>query len=226
MTSGRISFTFDDGKLSTYSNVFPIFKDAGLRGNLAVITDSVGSTDQYTWDQLAEMAAAGWEVVSHSRTHEFTFMNEAKMHAELVESRAILQAHGHSARVFNMPGGPWGANPEFAPGSPFIRLVERTYDAFTPESRGPHLMKDPVDRYNIGYMCCECYGVAEWEFPLATVLDAVDEAARAGHWVNLNWHDVKGPYVRKLQDILASALPLIRSGNLVNVTLSEGVGLV
>ncbi|MEK7476121.1 MAG: polysaccharide deacetylase family protein [Candidatus Coatesbacteria bacterium] len=222
---GRITFTFDDGKLSTHTNVFPLLRGAGLRGQLAVITDSVGQDQQYSWDHVAEMAAAGWEILSHSRTHDFAIMNDEKMRAEVVGSRDLLRARGYPARVFSMPGGPWGDDPQFEPGSPFVALVRRTYAAFTPESSGPHLMKNPVDPYNLGYMCCECYGVAEWEYPLETILQAIDAVAQDGLWVDLVWHDVRGFYVQKLEAVVAHALPLVRSGRLVNVTISEAIGL-
>lgn len=220
---GRISFTFDDGKLSTYTNVFPLMRAAGLKGHLAVVTDSVGHEDQYAWDMVAEMAAAGWEIMSHSRTHDFHDMTPEKTRAEVVESRAILRGRGYPARIFNFPGGPWSGEPQFAKGTPFDDLVRATYDAYLPDW-GPHPLVPPVDRYDLGHMCCECYGMVEHEWPFAEIMREVEWCAWEGVWCQLLWHDVKGPYLDKFKHVLDRVLPHVRSGMLANVTLSAGLG--
>jgi len=222
--AGRISFTFDDGMRSTYTNVFPLLRDAGLRGHIAVVTDIVGNEGRYTWDEIAAMAAGGWEVMSHSRTHDFTVMDDAKMRAEVVESKAILNARGYPAMVFNMPGGPWSGEPRFAVGSPFDNLVRATYRAYLPDAGVTRLGARP-DPYTLGHFCCECYGILKYELPLEKVLAEVEAAAREGHWINLLWHDVAGPYVDKFKAVLAAVVPHARAGILLNVTVSDALGL-
>lgn len=56
-----ISFTFDNGHLSTYTHAFPLLRKAGLVGHIAAITDLVGKPGRYSWEQIHEMAAAGWK---------------------------------------------------------------------------------------------------------------------------------------------------------------------
>jgi len=222
MGTGRICFTFDDGNLSTFTEVFPLLRQAGMKGHIAVVTDYVGREDKYSWDQVAEMAAAGWEVMSHSRTHDFKAVDKEKMRSEVVGSREILQERGFPARIFNMPGGPWSGESRFAPGSDFEALVRRTYDAFLPD-RGIHPFTESVDRYSIGHICCECYGVREYERPLPEILSSLDEAARTGTFCQLLWHDVRGDYLDKFRRVLARVVPLVREGRLENVTLSDGL---
>src|SRR5579859_7285827 len=141
---GRISFTFDDGNLSTYTEAFPLMKKAGLRGHIAVVTDFVGQPNRYSWEQIKEMTDAGWEVMSHSRTHDFREMPPAKLRAEVVESREILQKKGYPAKVFNIPGGSWSGRADLAEGSDFEKLVRKTYKAYLPDG-DIHPMVDPVD---------------------------------------------------------------------------------
>ncbi|MEK7766069.1 MAG: polysaccharide deacetylase family protein, partial [bacterium] len=216
MNRGRVSFTFDDGCLSTHANVFPRLRDAGIRGNLAVVTDYVGKENKYSWRQIAGMAAAGWEILSHSRTHDFRDMTPEKNRAEVVESREILQGRGYAARIFNFPGGPWSGETQFAPGTLFDDLVRWTYDAYLPD-QGPHPLVEPLDRYNLGHLCCECYGIAKYEAPLEEVFTIVDRAAADGSWCQLLWHDVQGAYVEKLERVIARVVPLVRAGKLANV---------
>jgi len=224
MSAGQISFTFDDGKLSTYTNVFPLMREAGIRGHIAVVTDTVGEEGQYTWDQIAEMAAGGWEIMCHSRTHDFHGMDEKKTRGEVVESREILKKRGYPTRVFNFPGGPWSGEKQFDPGTPFEALVRATYEAYLPD-HGPGVMRDPVDRYMIGHVCCECYEMKELDLPLPKIVEAVDQAARDGAWCQLLWHDVKGRHVGKFKNVLVHVVPLVESGRLRNVTVSEHFGL-
>ena len=74
---------FDDGLLSTYTNAFPVMKERGLVGKVALVTSIVGN-DFYSikWDtttpcmnleQLKELIDAGWEIASHTVTHPYRF---------------------------------------------------------------------------------------------------------------------------------------------------------
>lgn len=224
MGPGTISFMFDDGKLSTYTNVFPLLRHCGFKGQIAVVTDTVGGEDQYTWNQIEVLAAHGWEIVSHSRTHDFTVLDDARMRAEIVEARAILNARGYPARVFNMPGGPWSGQARFATGSAFDALVRSTYDAYVPDS-APHPMALPADRYAIGHACGECYGQVQYERPLAELLATADRCAAEGSWGQFLWHDVKGPYLEKFKTVVLHVERAVRAGRLAVATIPEVLGL-
>lgn len=224
MNRGRASFTFDDGELSTYTAAFPLLRDHELRANLAVVTDWVGGDHRYSWEQIEVMADHGWEVMSHSESHSFAELDELRMHGEVAGSRATLEARGYVPRVFVMPGGSWDDDERFATGSPFEHLVRRTYDAFVPDV-APHPMREPADPYAVGYLCCECYGDTALEAPLEEILATVDRCAAKGLWANLLWHDVKGAYLETLTTVATHVQRLVQEGRLVNVTISEALGL-
>ncbi len=84
--------TFDDGHLNNYTAAFPIMQKYGFTGVLYVIANYMG-TDQYmSADQIKKMAAAGWEVGSHSISHaDLTSLEPYRQRMEVVDSRAILE---------------------------------------------------------------------------------------------------------------------------------------
>ncbi|HUI88580.1 MAG TPA: polysaccharide deacetylase family protein [Anaerolineales bacterium] len=112
-----IIISFDDSWESQYSNAFPIMKKYGFTGVLYTVVSYIGrpsglTTDPsyLTADQLKEMAAAGWEIGSHTETHQnVTVMTDDQLHYEIVQSRKDLQQElGVPILTFAYPFG--GAN--------------------------------------------------------------------------------------------------------------------
>ncbi|NPV71576.1 MAG: polysaccharide deacetylase family protein [Firmicutes bacterium] len=64
-----VVLTFDDGYLSHYEFVYPVMKENGMRGVFFVMPGFVGKDGYASWEQLAEMAAGGMEIESHSFSH-------------------------------------------------------------------------------------------------------------------------------------------------------------
>jgi peptidoglycan/xylan/chitin deacetylase (PgdA/CDA1 family) len=77
LTQGRslparpVILTFDDGYADNYTNAFPLLQKYGMIGHFFVITDFVNEQrpEYLTWQQIAEMAAAGQRIGAHSRDH-------------------------------------------------------------------------------------------------------------------------------------------------------------
>jgi peptidoglycan/xylan/chitin deacetylase (PgdA/CDA1 family) len=106
-----VAVTFDDAYRSTLTHAAPILASIGLPGTVFVPTDFVErrepmswpgidswGTTQYvdelvclTWDELAALREAGWEVGSHTRSHPcLTELDDGPLHEELMESRSLL----------------------------------------------------------------------------------------------------------------------------------------
>jgi len=84
--TGLVSFVFDDTFSSQYTNAKPVFDSLGVVGSLAIVSDFVGSDTSYlSWAQLTNFQAAGWEIMSHSKTHTVRLYvtNEATIRAEM-----------------------------------------------------------------------------------------------------------------------------------------------
>ncbi len=89
-----ILLTFDDANEDNFAAAFPIMQKYGFTGVLYVPYDYIGTPNYLTADQIRTMAAAGWEVGSHTLTHpgNFATLDPASLRAEVVDSRKMLGA--------------------------------------------------------------------------------------------------------------------------------------
>ena len=87
-----ILLTFDDGNEDNYTNAFPIMEKYGFTGVLYIVVHYMDQPNYLTTMQIQEMAAAGWEVGSHSETHTDLLANPDRLRFEIVQSRKDLQS--------------------------------------------------------------------------------------------------------------------------------------
>jgi peptidoglycan/xylan/chitin deacetylase (PgdA/CDA1 family) len=106
--SKTVAITFDDGFRSVVERALPILSDLGLPATLFAVTESVGNEtpmawaglkewlgssfedelQSMSWEQLEQLAGAGWEIGSHTRTHPvLTDLDDASLLEELRGSR-------------------------------------------------------------------------------------------------------------------------------------------
>jgi peptidoglycan/xylan/chitin deacetylase (PgdA/CDA1 family) len=88
-----IIITFDDGNIDNYTNAFPIMQKYGFTGVIYIVSNRLQSEGYMNVEQIKEMAAAGWEVGSHSVSHPNLSDNippEILRH-EIVQSRQDLE---------------------------------------------------------------------------------------------------------------------------------------
>jgi peptidoglycan/xylan/chitin deacetylase (PgdA/CDA1 family) len=83
--------TFDDGNEDNYSTAFPLMQKYGFTGVLYIVVQYMGQPNYLTVDQVKEMAAAGWEVGSHSETHRNLPTSQDALRYEIVQSRTDLE---------------------------------------------------------------------------------------------------------------------------------------
>lgn len=102
-----VVLTFDDGYASTYELAFPLLQAHGFTATVFVITDFVGLSGYLSWAQVAELAAAGWEIGNHTATHpDLARLGPAALHQQIDGAAAALQQHlGQTAPVFSYPAG-------------------------------------------------------------------------------------------------------------------------
>ena len=82
-----IIITFDDANEDNYAHAFPIMQKYGFTGVLYLPYFYIGTPNYLTVDQIQEMAAAGWEIGSHTLNHPTNFLalQPAALRAEIVE---------------------------------------------------------------------------------------------------------------------------------------------
>lgn len=121
-----LSVTFDDAFRSVLTHALPILRDLGIPGTVFVPTGHVGGQpmtwpgiEQWaggpheaelagcTWDELSQLAAADWEIGSHTRSHaHLTALSDEELDAELGESKAACEARlGIPCRSLAYPYG-------------------------------------------------------------------------------------------------------------------------
>ncbi len=107
-----VAVTFDDAYRSVIERALPVLSRHGAPATVFAPTAYVGGGERMdwsamskwartpfapelecmSWDDLRALAAAGWEIGSHSRTHpDLTALGEAELDAELAGSRAACE---------------------------------------------------------------------------------------------------------------------------------------
>jgi len=117
-----VALTFDDGFASALQ-AKPVLEELGWPATVFVVTDAVGSRTPMTWlggppdanedalfplswESLSALAAAGWEIGSHGRTHRLlSDLSDTELAAELAESREAVATRIGSCRGISYPWG-------------------------------------------------------------------------------------------------------------------------
>jgi peptidoglycan/xylan/chitin deacetylase (PgdA/CDA1 family) len=110
--SGAFAITFDDGFRSVVRRALPLLSELGVPATVFAVTEFVGSKrppawpgleewlgtpfeselESLSWDELEQLAAAGWEIGSHSRSHPaLTELDDASLLRELRGSREDVE---------------------------------------------------------------------------------------------------------------------------------------
>lgn len=106
---GTVAITFDDGCETDWTEAAPALRERGFGATFFVIAGFVGRPGYLSRAQLRELAAAGFELGSHSATHRMLpALAPHELEAELAGSRATLEdASGAPVRHFSFPHGRW-----------------------------------------------------------------------------------------------------------------------
>lgn len=103
--------TFDDGTEDNYSQAFPILQALGFTATVFMLPQFAGQNHQgqhyLNWDQIGEMADAGWRFESHGWSHQdLTTLSEAEIDHEAGESKRLLEQRlNRPVRYFAYPFG-------------------------------------------------------------------------------------------------------------------------
>lgn len=115
---GLVGLTFDDGYVNVLENALPELRRHGFTATMFIISGLLGGTNEWedggapVWrlmsaGQVAEVAAAGMEIGSHSRTHpRLRGVETDRLREEVAESRSSLGGLlGASVQGFAYPYG-------------------------------------------------------------------------------------------------------------------------
>lgn len=197
--TAKISFTFDDGLASAFTQAQPTLAKYGLTGTSYVTTGCVGMTTApnacradtdatyMTWAQIKQLQTAGWEIGSHTKTHPYlatsdatdgqpNVLTPAQVTQELSQSKADLAAQGITANAFSTPYGDY--NPTTL-GE--IAKYYTSHRGFADQANNAW----PYNDYLLNDMPVQA-GVT-----VAQVKAKIDAAIANKHWLILTMHDIK-----------------------------------
>ena len=106
--------TFDDGDLSLYAIVYPLFRQYELEATIFLVPNFIGQVGYMSWEQVREMSnyrtSQGkklFHIESHSLTHRMMgSLSEEEIFHELKESKRIIeQRTEHEVSVLALPFG-------------------------------------------------------------------------------------------------------------------------
>ena len=197
--SPLVSFTFDDGFLSSLTEAAPTLQKHGLTGTNYVPTDCVGittvpnscranpSVPYMTWDQIQELQNTyGWEIGSHTASHrclasagngcQDNRLTRAEIDAELAGSKSALAARGINATAFAPPYGDYD------------QTVMATAAKYYSSMRG---FADTGSNYwPYSDYLLQNVPVQEGVTPVETLKAKVDEAIANDTWVVFTFHEI------------------------------------
>lgn len=237
-----VSFTFDDGFLSSLTEAAPTLEEHGLTGTNYVVTDCVGETavpnscradnnvPYMTWAQITQLQAQyGWEIGSHGVDHQCLAstggdcqanqLTAAEVDAQMANSRAALAAHGITATAFAPPYGDYDQT-VLAKAAKYYSSMRGFWD------EGVNLW--PLSDYLVNNVAVE-----EGLDTVATLKAKVDDAIAAKTWVVFTFHDIVAtPSTNpedyefgsaELDELAAYVETRVTAGQIKNVNVSDGL---
>ncbi len=114
-----VVLTFDDGMSDFFTDALPVLTRYGFSATLYIATAFVNGTCDWlqregesarpmmTWEQIAQVQAAGIECGAHSHTHpQLDMLSSSQAQHELITSKNILEEHlGRRVASFAYPYG-------------------------------------------------------------------------------------------------------------------------
>lgn len=197
--TAKISFTFDDGLTSAFTQAQPTLAKYGLTGTNYVISGCVGmsavpntchaNTDAsyMTWEQVKQLQVAGWEIGAHTVTHPYlassdatdgqpNVLTPAQVEQELSQSKADFAAQGIDTKAFSSPYGDYT-------GATLAQIAKfyTSHRGFADQNNNIW----PYNDYLLNNMQVQA-GVS-----VAQVKAKIDAAIAGKYWLILTMHDIK-----------------------------------
>ncbi|MFD9224598.1 polysaccharide deacetylase family protein [Streptomyces sp. NPDC060064] len=101
-----VSLTFDDGRLSHFTEARPILRAHGMRGTFYLISGNLGRPQYMSTSQAKQLADDGNEIGGHTLHHpRLPNLSTTEQKREICDDRKALQKMGFSVRSFAYPYG-------------------------------------------------------------------------------------------------------------------------
>lgn len=240
--SALVSFTFDDGALSSLTQAAPTLQKHALTGTNYVIANCVGmatvpnscransQVPYMTWAQIKKLQSQyGWEIGSHGFDHQCLAstgddcqakkLTAAQIDAQMANSRSALAAQGITATAFAPPYGDYDQT--------VMAKAAKYYSSMRGfKDEGVNLW--PLSDYLVNNVA-----VQKGRDTVATLKAKVDQAIAAKTWVVFTFHDIRptpstNPEdyqfgTAELDQLAAYVKTKATAGQIKNVNVSDGL---
>lgn len=179
-----LSFSFDDGRISTYNRGMRELSLYRLPATAYVIADAVGQPNMVTLEQLRtlqkqhhwEIAGHAMHLASHNEPSGLDSLSPAALKTEFDELRTWLTENGFPRETFAYPKG--------AAGKEVRKYAARDYCVGRATARGPETVP-PRDMYTL-----RGWSVNGLKETAATVKARIDLGIEDKAWTILSFHDI------------------------------------
>ncbi len=174
-----VTFAFDDGYDTDYTNVRPVLDRYDFSATSYVIASMIGDPGRLNIDQLKNLQLSGWDVASHSYSHpNLTAIAPSEIEDELARSQQFFTNNGFQkgAGHFAYPYGEFH-NEEL------MHLVQKYYKTARTIEGGVETLP-PSDQHRLRAMV-----IINSTSP-AEVSEMVENAIASGDWLILVFHRI------------------------------------
>ncbi len=211
-TRGMVSLSFDDGRLSAFTQAFYYLDRAGVKGTFYITTQNLNKKGFMTESQILKINSRGHDIGSHTRTHPYlTCLPENEIWDEIVLSKMELRAMGiESIATFAYPFDDYNADTEkFVRGAGYTG-ARACAKGFNTKSTDPYSLK--------------AYSV-EASVTVADIEKLIDQGERDKTWLILLFHliDESGTRYAVPPENLEKILRYLSHKNISVVTVSQGI---
>jgi peptidoglycan/xylan/chitin deacetylase (PgdA/CDA1 family) len=146
-----VTFVFDDGDDTDYLIGKRIFAEQGAVACSAITTDWINTEYHMTSDQIRAMRDAGWEIMSHTKSHpKLAWISPSQIETELSESKATLNNMGLGVKNLVYP---YNNNDETVRsiGARHYRSARGGESSFNAGNVDPHFLKSFSMKHDIAW---------------------------------------------------------------------------
>lgn len=99
--------TFDDGYEDNYTVALPLLEERGMKGEVYVVTNFIGTKGYLTWDELRDMQQRGIEIGCHTADHvPLVGLSRAEQEDQVRLSKLLMEWNGiKTVFSFSYPNG-------------------------------------------------------------------------------------------------------------------------
>ncbi len=208
-----VSFTFDDAPKSVVTVGLPLMAEAGYPATVYITTLNTSVPDYMSWEDVAVVAAQGWEIGAHTHLHlDLTTLTDEAITLDLETANDDFLRHGFDPVAFATPFGAYDDR--------VLEIVKRYYES--------HRAAWPAGTNSFSP---DPYAIVSYKITRDTTIEEVtsllENLQKTGGWVVFQLHHLfpQGEVVTEEygSDLLSEIIEQVQSRNIAVLTVSDAL---